>query len=148
MNHAARVRYPPCGCRDHILIGAPRHVLNVIANHRAAGTLVAVHTLRPISIDEPVARVRLRLRDTPPAPAAPSGSADRPAIRRVGRIAAIVAAVAAPVLGVVLAVAYLIGQLVEWVTAHAATLAGLSVLAILLIAALCGTRRRRHCPGC
>jgi hypothetical protein len=146
MNHTTPARYTPAGYRDYTLIGPPRHVLTVIANHRAAGTLVAVHTPRAISTDDPVVRVRLRLRDIPPIPATAIPSAGRPVARRIG---AMVAAVAAPVLGVVLAVAYLIGQLVEWITAHAATLAGLGVLTILLIAAaMHGTRRSRHCPGC
>jgi hypothetical protein len=147
-SHPAPVRYPPAGYRDYTLIGPPRHVLNVIANHRAAGTLIAVHTLSPISVDDPIVRVRLRLHDTPPTPARPLTPVASLAPRRLRRITTVILATAAPVLGVVLAVAYLIGRLVEWITAHASGPAGLTAVAVLIAAGLRGTRRRRHCPGC
>jgi hypothetical protein len=152
-------RTAPVRYRDHTVIGSPAQIRNVIANHRAAGTLIAVdppETLRP---GTHTVRVRLRLRDTPPAPsqamppAATLDAAD-PAgwrtqrRRRLARISAVAVAVAAPALGVVAAAAYLIGQLVEWVTAHAATLAGLTLLALLITAAIRRSSGKRHCPGC
>jgi hypothetical protein len=146
----ASVRY-----RDHTVIGTPAQILNVIANHRAAGTLIAVDPPETVSADHAV-RVRMRLRDTPPAPTPGMPSAAHPAgwpthrRSRLGRISAVVLAVAAPVLGVVAAAAYLIGRLVEWVTAHPATLAGAAAVAAIITATLLrGTGRgNRHCPGC
>jgi hypothetical protein len=47
------------------------------------------------------------------------------------------------------AAAYLIGQLIELIAAHAAQIIGaLVLLAIIAALAARGSGRRRHCPGC
>jgi hypothetical protein len=148
-------RTAPVRYRDHTVIGSPAQIRNVIANHRAAGTLIAVDPPETVSAADHTVRVRLRLCDAPPAPTPVMPSAAQPAgwpthRRRLGRISAVVLAVAAPVLGVVAAAAYLLGRLVEWVTAHPATIAGAAAAVALITAALLrGTGRgNRHCPGC
>jgi hypothetical protein len=141
-------RYAPAAYRHHILTGTPQQVANVLARHHHAGTLAAASAPRPAP-DRQV-WVRITIRETAPAPTPPPPTARRIRIRRPGRAAALVAAIAAPIVGILAVAAYLFGQLVEWATAHAATLAGLALLAALIAAALGGTGRhgKRHCPGC
>jgi hypothetical protein len=148
MHHAtttAARRYPPPAYHQHIVIGTPAHVANVLAHHHRHGTLAAATAPRPASGRQ--VWVRLIIRETPPPPMPTTGR--RVWIRRPGRTAVLVAAITAPIVGVLAAGAYLVGQLVEWATAHA-TLAGLIVLAALIAAALYGTggHGKRHCPGC
>jgi hypothetical protein len=152
MNHTRIIptgRHAPAAYRHHVLTGTPQQVANVLANHHTAGTLVAATAPRPAPGRQ--VWVRITIRETPPAP-----NQIPPTVRRIRahrpprRAAALVAAITAPVVGALTAVAYLAGQLVEWATAHAATIAGVALLATLIAAALRGTagRGKRHCPGC
>ena len=66
------------------------------------------------------------------------------------RIAVIVTTITGTAVGLLAVAAYLIGQLVELIAAHAAQVIGVLVLAAIL-AALAARRKssgRRHCPGC
>jgi purine-cytosine permease-like protein len=140
--------------RDHTVTGTPVQLANIVANHRDAGTLIALTAPRPVTAD--LFQVVIRLRE--PAPARPTvrvtSVADhaRTRIRRPRsgtRTAVIVAAVTGTVAALVAAAAYLIGQLVELIAAHAALILGVLVLAAILAAlAARGSDRRRHCPGC
>jgi hypothetical protein len=56
------------GFWDHTVIGTPNHVANLIANHTTAGTLLAVSRLVPLPNNDGRVAVKLRLRDTTPAP--------------------------------------------------------------------------------
>jgi hypothetical protein len=66
------------------------------------------------------------------------------------RIAVIATAITGTVAGLLAATAYLIGQLVEFIAAHAAQILGVLVLAVILAAATASRSNtsRRHCPGC
>jgi hypothetical protein len=140
--------------RDHTVVGTPTQLANVVANHRQAGTFVALTTPRPLTGNRFQVVVRLR----EPHPAAPAtrvhsvGDYARTRAsrsRRRTRTAVIVTAVTSTVAGLITVAAYLLGQLVELIAAHAALVVGLVLAA--LIAALAARRRtsgRRHCPGC
>ncbi len=134
MTTALATRY-----RDHSVVGTPAQIANLLANHTAAGTLVAATAARPMPGPDTRVRVFVRL-----AAAPQTGSVER----RPGRIVALALAAAGGLAGIAAIAAYLLGQLVAFVTAHAAQIVGVIVLAAIL-AALIGSRRTgRHCPGC
>jgi phage-related tail protein len=144
--HYAAAR-PLTGYQDHTIVGTPAHIANVLANHTRTGTLVAATA--PRAAKNPAdARVTVHVRLRTPAEST-TARPIRPRLpRRTRRLLAAAVTATTAVIGVITAVAYLIGALVEFVTAHAAQLLGaLTVLAVL--AALIGSRRTgRHCPGC
>jgi hypothetical protein len=153
------------GYRDHTLIGTPDQVGNVLLTHAAAGTLIATTAPRPISATDPRVWVRLRLADTSPDPAS---SVTRPAPapvvsladhitglvqpgskRRTRRIVAVSAAATTAAAALIAMAVYLVGQLVAFLTDHAALIAGLLAVAALITALLTRTvSGKRHCPGC
>jgi heme A synthase len=137
--------------RNHTVTGTPTQLANILANHRNAGTLVALTAPRPIGDQF---QVVIRLREYQPAVRTASvGEYTRTRIRRPRRgtrIAVIVTAVTGTVAGLAAIGAYLLGQLVEFIAAHAGLI--LAVLALAAILATAAARRntsgRRHCPGC
>jgi hypothetical protein len=158
--------------RDHTVVGAPDHIANLITNHHSAGTLLGASQVIPL--DGGRVAVKLRLRDTTPAPPVvipasrssgyttrrPADTADmgykltirvRSARSRRRRRTLTIAAITAVAVVTLLALAaYLVAQLVALVVEHAAILAGLAGLTLLVLAALRsgGSTGRRHCPGC
>jgi hypothetical protein len=144
-----RVVRPVVGHRDHTVIGTADQVADVLANHSRAGTLIAVANPRTLS-DGRVAIMARLATTTSPSTHPPTPLVSQLAQPRWLRIGGIAIAVAAPIVGVIAAVAYLIGAAVAFVIQHAATLAGLAVLVALIAAVLRGRsgNGRRHCPGC
>jgi hypothetical protein len=137
--------------RDHTVTGTPAQLANILANHRTAGTLVAMTPPQPVGDRM---QMLIRIREYQPTPATRITSAGQTARtparrpRRGTRIAVMVTATTATLGGLAAVVAYLLGQLVEFITAHAGLILGALVLAaILAIAAGRGTGRK-HCPGC
>jgi hypothetical protein len=133
------------GYRDHTIVGTPAHIGNVLANHTRTGTLVAATAPRPATTnpDDPRVLIRVRLRAAPPL----TRTNRLRAGRQTRRITAIAVTATAAVTGVLAATAYLLGVLVEFVTAHPAQIGG--VLVVLAILGALGSRTtRRHCPGC
>jgi hypothetical protein len=140
--------------RDHTITGTAGQLANIVANHRNAGTLVALTAPRPVGDRF---QVVIRLREYQPArPTTRVTSVSAHARTRIrrprrrARFAFIVTAITGIVAGLVAVAAYLIGQLVELIAAHAALILG--VLALAVILATAAARRsssgRRHCPGC
>ena len=124
--------------RDIVVIGNPHRLDQVINNHRRKGTLVGVTDFTQLPSGNN--QVTLRLREQQPA---------RVKTARRTRIAVIVAAITGTVAGLVAVAAYLIGQLVELIAAHAGLILSVLALAAILAAlAARGSGRRRHCPGC
>jgi len=137
---------------DHTVTGTLAQLANIVANHRNAGTLVALTAPRPVTGD--LFQVVIRLREH--APAQPTmrvtsvGEHARTRIRRPRRrtrFAVIVTAITGTVAGL-LTVAYLLGQLVELIATHAASILGVLVLVAILAGLGSGRSGRRHCPGC
>ena len=133
--------------RTLTVVGLPEQVANVIRNHRAAGTLIAMTVPRPVSATDP--RIRVAIRLATPLPAIRT----RPATtvtRRVPRGLGLAAAITAAALVVIAVGAWLVAQVVAFITAHAAVIVGAIVLAaiaagLLITATASG---KRHCPGC
>ncbi|BCJ55082.1 hypothetical protein Asp14428_65570 [Actinoplanes sp. NBRC 14428] len=139
--------------RDHTVTGTPAQLANIVANHRNAGTLVALTAPRPVPGDRFQVVIRLReYQTTPPTVRVTSvGEHARTRIRRSRRTrtAVVVTTITGTAAGLLAVAAYLIGQLVEFIAAHAGLI--LSVLALAAILAALAARsssRRRHCPGC
>ncbi|GIE90885.1 hypothetical protein [Actinoplanes regularis] len=140
--------------RDHTVTGTATQLANLLANHRAAGTLIAVRPPRWMTGDRFQVDIRIReLQPTRPAVRVTSaGQYARTRVRRPRRtrIAVIVTAITGTIAGLAAVATYLIGQLVELIAAHAAQILG--VLALAAILAIAAARRnssgRRHCPGC
>jgi uncharacterized membrane protein YbhN (UPF0104 family) len=137
---------PAVRFRDHTITGTPGQLARLIANHATAGTLIAATAPRPLADGR--SRIILRLRDTAPAttPPQPVRVTRRP--RRAGRIAALALTAAGVITSLLAAVAYLLGQLVEFITAHATTIAAIGIALAVLAALAARTSNRRHCPGC
>jgi hypothetical protein len=140
------------------VVGTPIQLVNVLSNHRTAGTLIAAGRPLPLAYDPGRYQIRIRLRE--PVPARPivrvtsnTSNGDHTTTRAVrsrrrSRVS-VVTAVVGLVAGLLAVAAYLIGQLVELITAHAGPVLGVLALAALLAGT--ATRRRtgrRHCPGC
>jgi len=140
--------------RDHTVTGTATQLANLVANHRNAGTLVALTAPRPVTGNRFQLVIRLREHQ----PARPTvrvtsvGDHARTRIRRPRRtrIAVIVTAVTGTAAGLAAVAAYLLGQLVELIAAHAAAVVIALVLAAIVATAAARRRpsRRRHCPGC
>ncbi|WP_433789316.1 hypothetical protein [Actinoplanes sp. CA-252034] len=137
--------------RDHTVTGTATQLANIVANHRTAGTLVALTRPRPVGDRF---QVTLRLREYQPSTRISSvGEYARTRVQRRprrARIAVIVTTITGTIAGAAAVAAYLIGQLVEFIAAHVGQLLG--VLAMAAIIAAAAARRsftnRRHCPGC
>lgn len=131
--------------RDHTVTGTPDQLANIVANHRNAGTLIAMTAPRPVGDHfQLIIRLREYRHTAPPLPT--TGTHTR---TRRTRIAVIVTTVTGTVAGLISVAAYLIGQLVELIAAHAGLIFGVLVLAAILAAlAARSSGRRRHCPGC
>jgi hypothetical protein len=137
--------------RDHTVTGTPAQLANIVANHRNAGTLVALTA--PHSVGDRF-QVIIRLREyqptRPTARVTSVGQHARTPLRRPRRtrIAVTVTAITSTAAGLVAVAAYLIGQLVELIAAHAALILGVLALATILAALAARGSSRRHCPGC
>jgi hypothetical protein len=140
------------------VVGTPTQLANVLTNHRTAGTLIAAGRPSALAYQPGRYQIRVRLRETVPArPMVRVTSigqyaktrAARPRRRRRSPVPVVITAVVGVVAGLLAVAAYLIGQLVELIVAHAGLILGVLALAALLAAT--ATRRgsgRRHCPGC
>jgi hypothetical protein len=138
--------------RDHAVTGTPAQLANLIANHRNAGTLVALTPPRPVG-DHFQMVIRLRehqpTRPTVRVESVGDHARTRASRPRRTRISVIVTAVTSVIAGLVTAAAYLVGQLVELITTHAGLILGvLALAAVLAAAAARRTSSGRHCPGC
>lgn len=138
--------------RDHTITGTATQLSNLVANHRLAGTLVAMTAPRPVGDRyQVIIWVREYQPTRPTVTVSSVGEHTRTRARRPrrARVAVIATAVAGAVAGILAVAAYLIGQLVELVAAHAGLILGVLALAAILAAlAAWGSGRRRHCPGC
>jgi hypothetical protein len=137
--------------RDHTVTGTATQLANIVANHRTAGTLVAFTRPRPVGDRF---QVTIRLREYPPTTRVTSvGEYARTRVQRRTRrtrTAVIVTTITGTIAGAAAVAAYLIGQLVEFITDHAGQLLGVLVLAAIIAAAAArrSSTSRRHCPGC
>jgi hypothetical protein len=136
------------------VVGTPTQLTNVITNHRTAGTLIAAG--RPFPLAYRPGRYQLRIRLREPVPARPmvlaASIGEQAQVRAVrsrrrSRVP-VVTAVVGVVAGLLAVAAYLIGQLVELITAHAGPVLGVLALAALAASATRRRTGRRHCPGC
>jgi hypothetical protein len=126
--------------RDHTVTGTATQLANIVANHRNAGTLVDLTAPRPITGNRFQIIIRLReCQPTRPTTRVTSvGEHARTRIRRPRRSRiAVITTVTGVGAGILTVTAYLLGQLVEFVVAHAAPLIGALVLiAVLALAGL------------
>jgi VIT1/CCC1 family predicted Fe2+/Mn2+ transporter len=135
--------------RDHTVTGTASQLATLVAHHRNAGTLVALTAPRPVTGDrfQVVIRLRERVPARPTVRVTPAGGHARTLRRsRRTRTAVIVTAITGTIAGLVAVAAYLIGQLVELIAAHAALILGVLVLAAIAALAARGSGRR-HCPA-
>jgi lysylphosphatidylglycerol synthetase-like protein (DUF2156 family) len=136
---------------DHTIVGTPAQVANVLANHTTAGTLIAVSAPRPATTNptDPRIQVRVRLHTTTTTAVATASTRPR-RTKGIRKAIALAATATGVVTGLLAVVAYLTGQLVAFLTAHAATIVGavtvLAIAAALLLKSTGGSNR--HCPGC
>ena len=138
--------------RNRTITGTIAELSAITAAYQRAGTLVAMTTPRPVTAD----RFQMRIRITeyrPIQPATDTSTTASPARRaRPGRrIAVIATTVAGVIAGTLTVAAYLIGQLVEFLTAHAGLITAALALIGLLAAGLARTGVACvgvHCPGC
>jgi hypothetical protein len=138
--------------RDHIINGTAEQLAAVLANHRSAGTLIAA--TGPGYLQDGSQVIAIRIREYQPGhptqQVTSAGQHARTRIQRPHRLAVIVTAITGTAAGLLAAAAYLLGQLVELIAAHAGLVLTVLVLAALALAA--AARRRsskgRHCPGC
>jgi hypothetical protein len=137
--------------RDHTVTGTATQLANLIANHRNAGTLVALTAPRPVGERFQLV-IRLREFQTSRLTARAASVGEHARIRvprpRRTRVAVIVAATTGTIAGLVAVAAYLLGQLVELITAHAVPILGVLALTAILAGVCSGRSGRRHCPGC
>ena len=140
--------------RTLTVVGLPEQVANVIRNHRAAGTLIAMTVPRPVSATDPRVRVGIRLAQPLPSMQVDSIDqyiADRHRTRNhTRRQVALVVALTAAAVAVIAVGAWLVAQVVAFVAAHAAVIVGAIVLAAITAGLLltATTSGKRHCPGC
>jgi hypothetical protein len=127
--------------RDHTVTGTATQLANIVANHRNAGTLIALTAPRPITGDRFQLVIRLReYQPTQPATRVTSaGEHARTRIRRSRRSRiAVITTVTGVTAGTLTVAAYLLGQLVAFIAAHAAILIGaLALIALLALAGSC-----------
>jgi hypothetical protein len=137
--------------RDHTVTGTAIQLANLVANHHNAGTLVAMTAPRPVGDRF---QILIRVREPRPTIRVTSvGEHARTRIRlprRGARIAVIATTITGTAAGLIAVAVYLLGQLIELITVHAALILGVLALAAILAAA--AARRNssgsRHCPGC
>jgi hypothetical protein len=136
------------------VIGTADQLTTLIANHRTAGTLIAVG--RPFALPYRPGHYQLRIRlrnqlarpTTQITPMAERAST-RSRRRRRTRIAATITAVTGGIAGLTAVAAYLLGRLVELIAAHLGLLLGVVAVALLLAALVrAGACPGIHCPGC
>jgi hypothetical protein len=136
------------------VVGTPTQLANVITNHRTAGTLIAAG--RPFALPYNPGRYQIRIRLRTSVPARPPvrvtsigehATMRASSSRRRNRVP-VITAVVGVVAGLLAVAAYLIGQLVELIAAHAGLLLGVLALAALAASATRRRTGRRHCPGC
>jgi hypothetical protein len=137
--------------RDRTVTGTATQLANLVANHRTAGTLVAMTAPRPVG-DRFQVVIRFRefqpTRPTARVTSVGNYARTRTSRPRLARIAVIATATTGVIAGLVTAAAYLIGQLVELITANAGLILGVLALLAILAALTAESSRRRHCPGC
>ncbi|MEU7908984.1 hypothetical protein [Actinoplanes sp. NPDC049118] len=136
--------------RDHTVTGTPAQLADIVANHRNAGNLVAMTAPRPVG-DRLQVLIRVREYQPTQPTMRVTSVGERTRTRRPGRtrIAVMVTAITGTAAGLLAVAAYLIGQLVELIAAHAAQIGSVLALAAVLAAlAARNSGRRRHCPGC
>jgi hypothetical protein len=146
-------------CRNVTYIATPADLMQYINGYRNQGALVAMTLPEPAEHDG-YYRTVLRVR-VPYDPATERAartlhtnlrrSQQTRRTRPGKRIAVIAVTVTGTIAGLAAIGAFLIGQLVEAVTAHAGQI--LAVLALVAVIATAITRRSksdsgRHCPGC
>ena len=138
---------------DHTITGTAAQLRAVISQHRDAGTLAAMTT--PHRIAPGRYQMAIRLRHTRPTVRTAVGGSTRVTAHHTGRarrgtrIAVVATAITGTLAGLVATAAYLIGQLVELITAHAGQILGVLVLAAILAGLTArSSSGRRHCPGC
>jgi hypothetical protein len=136
------------GVYDHAVTGTAGQLAALLRHHTSAGTLVAATA--PRRLPDGRCSIILRLRTNPAARRRVTRPATPVRTRRTGRIAALVLAIAGAAAGLLTAIAWLLGQLVAFLTAHAAALAGVAIALVAIIAALgrAGVCPGIHCPGC
>src|SRR6266542_1462272 len=113
--------------REHAttVVGTPTQLANGITNHRTAGTLIAAGRPFPLAYDPGRYQIRIRLREPGPArpPVRVTSTGEHTTIRaarsRRRRRVPVITTVVGVVAGLLAVAAYLIGQLVELITAHA-----------------------------
>lgn len=149
--HATRHSRPAAGhyiSRDHIVTGTATQLANILANHRNAGTLVTQTQPRPVGNRF---QVTIRVREYQPTTRVASvGEYARTRVQgrpRRARIAVIVTAITGTIAGLAAVAAYLVGQLVEFISTYAAQLLGVLALAAILAAAAArrSSSNGRHC---
>jgi hypothetical protein len=133
--------------RDHTVVGTVDQLANIVDNHLNAGTLVAMTAPRPVGDRF---QMTIRIREDQTTRVTSTSGYTRIRRSRRTRIAVIATTVTGTVAGLVAVAAYLIGQLVELIAAHAAQILGVLALAAILATAVArrSTSGRRHCPGC
>ncbi|BFU43388.1 hypothetical protein [Krasilnikovia sp. MM14-A1004] len=136
----------PIVTRDHLVVGTVAQLVNLITRHRAAGTLVAITTPRPLSADRFQVVMRLREPIRPGRRVTSVGDYARTRAAQRSRRRTRVAAFTGTIAGLLAVGAFLLGQLAEIATAHAAPILG--VLGLAALAAGLTRRPRRHCRGC
>jgi hypothetical protein len=134
--------------RDHTVTGTPVQLAKLVANHRNAGTLIAITAPRPVTGDR--FQVVIRLREPEPARRTVRVTSVGEHARILGHRRSRTAVIVGTAAVLIAAAAFLLGQLVELIAAHAALILGVLALAAILtaIAARRRTSERRHCPGC
>jgi hypothetical protein len=139
--------------RDITVPGTPTQLANIIANHRRKGTFVGVTDAVPLTAGR--TQITLRLREPqasrPGTRVTAASEHARARVRRPRqtRTTVIVAAVVGTAAGLIAVAAYLFGQLVELIAAHAGMVLGvLALAAVLAAAAHRRSSNRRHFPGC
>ena len=138
--------------RDHLVVGTATQLANLVTNHRDAGTLVALTAPRPVTGDriQVVLRLRERATSRPATRVMPVGEHTRTRVHRSrhARLTVIATAVTGALAGLTAAAAYLLGQLVDLITAHAGLILAVLTLAAITAGLLTRGTGRRHCPGC
>jgi hypothetical protein len=146
--------------REFHVYGPADQLRQLVHLHAHAGTLVHATAPAPTTGDRAMVQMRVRNsivtggapRPLPPGmhfTEQPAPAQTTTGSNRRTRTAVIITAITGTTAGLV-AAAYLLGQLVELITAHAGLI--LAVLALAATLAVTAVRRRssgrRHCPGC
>jgi hypothetical protein len=143
--------------RDFHITGPITDLQALIAVHAAKGTLVHATAPQPYGPTDAATRLRLRnvIHGTVPVPyphayrPTPTPGTPVPPSPNHLRAAVIAVTISGALAGLLSVAAFLLGQLVELIVAHAVQILG-GLALVALIAALVARRGsgRRHCPGC